>query len=293
MGSAILRAKVARLDYTSTRNCIQRLSDTGVITLLISFGTLSLSAQRLLTEPSGVFVSASLSSRQSLAPFPPPCPHLCASSPICFSVSSLCIPTTPGSEQKIFKPRCLFLTAPLPSKSQGAKPSHPTWCFREYLSHIVLHLDCKSLGSQTLTSTISAGLWLLLKSKWEEINCLQLVHKTISFLIKQCSCKRCRQMMDSGRCWWYEVQQLLRCRPLCLLYLSIDFPHIIKLWTLKWKAIFHFKHWSASSPPGPWALIRSLVTVRCKWYGSCLCLLTSPKTPRLPNAGDLTHQIAQ
>lgn len=71
-------------------------------------------------------VSASLSSRQSLAPFPPPCPHLCASSPICFSVSSLCIPTTPGSEQKIFKPHCLFLTAPLPSKSQGAKPSHPT-----------------------------------------------------------------------------------------------------------------------------------------------------------------------
>lgn len=33
------------------------------------------------------------------------------------------------------------------------------------------YLDCNSLGSQTLNSTISVDLWLLLKYKWEGILC--------------------------------------------------------------------------------------------------------------------------
>ena len=59
----------------------------GVITLLISLGTLSISAHRLLTNPSKVFVSASLSLHQPVPPSPPPHPHLCASAlSLCFSV---------------------------------------------------------------------------------------------------------------------------------------------------------------------------------------------------------------
>lgn len=167
----------------------------------------------------------------------------------------------------MFKPHCLSLTAPLPSKSQGAKlrwiPSYPTWCFQGYLSYILLTLTATHWAAK-LNSTISVDLWLLLKYKWEEIISLQLIHKIILFSIKQWSCKRCRQTMDSGWCLLYEVQQLLWCSPPSLLYLSIDSHHIIKLWTLKGKAIFHFKYWSASSPPGLWALIRSLVILQCK-----------------------------
>lgn len=52
----------------------------GVITPLISLGTPSFSAHRLLTNPSKAFVSASVSLYQSLPLSPPPLPHMCASS---------------------------------------------------------------------------------------------------------------------------------------------------------------------------------------------------------------------
>lgn len=50
----------------------------GVITQLISLRTNSISAHRLLTNPSKFFILASLSLHQPLLPSSLPCPHLCA-----------------------------------------------------------------------------------------------------------------------------------------------------------------------------------------------------------------------
>jgi len=157
----------------------------GVIRLLISLGTLSVSAHRPLTGPSKVFVSASHSLHRSLPPFPPPY------SLTLFFCLVIAHPreTSQGTENvqaSVPFPHC---PTALPQKARGPNQGgyrhilHDV--FRGLSPLCFIYLDCSSLGSQTLLEQYNLSRRLAAAEVQMRRNYLSSIYTQHNFVFHQ------------------------------------------------------------------------------------------------------------